>query len=326
MSIENRIFEHSVLVRIASSNFGGVKVSKPVTNEIVDTHEVKRGSIKVMVNIIPEEYRREIRKPVTHARNFMKKLCVPWTEASIDRNSKKTGHSWYLCMQDREEELQERFNQYKEVWLQETGRLFDNWEHIRAMAPHNLKIAFEENHFPPLQEVRDAYRFEYEPAFLYGEKGLADPNDIRLKASESLIQRCAESARRAGTMKIANAICSVAQDVQEFAEEVSDQMEYDPDPKDGRKGNTLPKAPKWRRLSRLVDRVEGMNQVFEDDALSDAVYEMRNLEDRIRNIGSADDVRKLLKNDERERDRFKEIMDDIGRAVLPALHRHDGLG
>ena len=69
-----------------------------------------------------------------------------------------------------------------------------------------------------------------------------------------------------------------------------------------------------------------MNRVFEDDALSDAVYEMRNLEDRIRNIGSADDVRKLLKNDERERDRFKEIMDDIGRAVLPALHRHDGLG
>jgi hypothetical protein len=323
MSKKHKIFENAIVVSLESTAFGMTKISKVLTKDVVDRNGIKMGRAKTSINIVAKEYDRNIRKPVRHARNLISETCVPWTEAKVDRNAKKTGRSWHLCMGKHWKELREGVEVYEEEWRRQTRMLFDNWNTILVDAPTDLSIGYDPKHFPPLEEVREAYFW-----FLHKEhiRDVSSDNDIRLEASDELIRECMESARHAENMRISNAIGSMAHDIKDFAEKVSGQVGgYDPDPEDGRKNNTLPKAPTWKELSRLTNTLEDMNEMFVDDAFSETVAKMRELEDRIKDIGSADDVRELLKGGGRERNSLKERIDNIGRAVLPALNRYDGL-
>ena len=322
----NRVHENAVVASLETTSAGSKKNSRNVAragaNELSMSADFTTGGYKLW----PTSIDNAIRKPVTDARAYLKEVGVPWSVSRNNANGGKLSSNQYLIPADKLvvfEKIMSGYRMEREQLIQKN--LFDRWDIIRREAKTNLGTEYDERHFPDISELRQKFTWEVNVEPLWDIRDIA--NDVRLKAPQGVIDRAIEDAKRQQSQRITNAMSSIVEDVLSDAETIIEGIDsYEHNQDDRRKGNTLPKAPKWRRLSRLVDRVEGMNRVFEDDALSDAVYEMRSLEDRIRNIGSADDVRKLLKNDERERDRFKEIMDDIGRSVLPALHRHDGLG
>jgi len=322
MSTKPKIFENALLVSLEVKLFGATKTSSQLTRQLIEQNDIKQGRARASVDIIPKEYERGIRKPVTDARRTIKQYTVPWLDSSTDSNQSKTGRQWYLCMSKHLPLLDTDVTKFRMRWDHQTRSLFSNWSAVLKDASVDLGNAYDPSNYPPLEQLKEAYHWDFQLKGLYE---ITDSHDARLKASEELIERCVEGARREQSRRIANAIGSMARQVKDFAEDVAGRMDYNPDPKDGRKGNTLPKAPTWKELSRRTDTLEDMNEMFEDDALSDTVTKMRDFEDRVRKIGSANDVRHVLKENQEERENFKESIDEIGKSVLPALNRFDDL-
>lgn len=322
MSAKPKIFENASLVSLEVKLFGATRTNRQLTKQLIERNSIKQGRARATIDIIPKEYERNIRKPVTDARRMIKQYTVPWLDSSTNSNQSKTGKQWYLCMAKHLPLLDPEVSKFRMQWEDQTRHLFSSWSTVLKDASVDLGNAYDPRNYPPLDQLKEAYDWDFQLKAIYEITG---SDDVRLNASDEWVERCVEGARREQNRRISNAIGSMAQQVKDFAEDVAERMDYNPDPNDGRKGNTLPKAPTWKELSRLTDTLEDMNEMFEDDALSSTVSKMRDFEDRVRNIGSANAVRDVLKEDQGERESFKESIDDIGKSVLPALDRFDDL-
>ena len=79
MSTKPKIFENALLVSLEVKLFGATKTSRQLTRQLIEQNDIKEGRARASVDIIPKEYERGIRKPVTDARRTIKQYTTART-------------------------------------------------------------------------------------------------------------------------------------------------------------------------------------------------------------------------------------------------------
>ena len=317
-----KLFEGALLVSFDTRHPGDKKSNRSIAIQASDYLGIDNDRFGSVIHTIPKNIMQRIRTPARYAREFMKSKAIIWSSSKNNSNGGRVSGGQYLLTTDKLPEFEEGMAKYRRQWedLKRT-ELFSEWDMIRAEAPTALNDAYDERYFPPIDELKKQFEWNVRLVPLWDVNDIS--NDVRLKASSDLVDSCIEEAQRDQAMRISNAIGSVAESVIDLASDIGGRMEYNPDPKDKRKGNVLPKAPTWKKLSDLTDTLEDVNGMFEDDALGETAEKMRELRDHVENMGSPEEIRKTLQSDSDERGDLKSKLDRIKETVAPALNRFD---
>jgi len=317
-----KLFEGALLVSFDTRHPGDKKSNKALANRAADHLGIDSSRYGNVIHTIPKNIMQRIRTPARHAREFMKRHTIIWSASRNDENGGRVTGGQYLLTTDKLVEFESGMNIHRQEWEDRKRReLFAQYDRICEKAPTALNDAYDEKYFPPLDELKKQFEWNVTLTPLWDVNDIS--NDVRLKASSELVNNCIEEAQRDQSMKISNAIGSVAENVIELTSDIAERMEYDPDPKDKRKGNNLPKAPTWKKLSELTDTLESVSELFEDDDLTETVTKMRQFESHVQGMGDAKEIRETLQGDESERETLKDKTDEIQKSASRALNKFD---
>ena len=342
-----KLFEGAVLVGFSVSHPGDKKSSRELTGMAADRLNLDSGLLGTHVLKIPGNRVQRIRQPAQAARNLMKRLGIVWTANTNNAYGGRLSQGQYLLMSEQLVEFSEGMERYRMQWedLKRT-ELFSQWPNIledyakkldRALADATddidrraAYIAYNPDNFPSLDKLKKSFSWDVKVDPLLD---IADiQKDIRLRAPAEVMEQVVKDAKRNQAMRISNAVGSMAERVIDMTANMAEAIHnYDPDPKDKRKGNTLPKGPSYKNLSELADTLENVNKVLDDSSLADTVEKMREFEDHIDSItaGSgtpkeqAAAIRKVLKKGGGDKDKIVEGLDSITNTAVPALSKFD---
>lgn len=329
-SKNKKIFQDALLVSFETRHPGDKKSNHGLAIKAAEHLGISGDRYGNTIRTIPKNIMQRIRTPARHAREFMKEHTTIWATSRTNLNGSRMSGNQYLLMTDKLVEFEEGMTAFRFEWEDRKHKeLYSQWGTICAEAPTALNDAYNPDHFPPLEELKKQFEWKVSLEPLWDVADIS--RDVRLKASKDLVDRCVEGAQRDQAMRMSNAVGSLAERVIDLTSDIAERMDYTPDPtavtkkgaQDKRKGNNLPKAPTWKKFSDLTDTLEGMNGMFEDDALSETVEKMRDLGSHIEGMGSSEDIRKTLLESEPEREKLKDQLDEIKNTAAPALHRFD---
>ena len=317
-----KLFEGALLVSFDTRHPGDKKSNRALADRAADHLGIDSSRYGNVIHTIPKNIMQRIRTPARHARELMKRETIVWSASKNNYNGGRVSGGQYLLTTDKLPKFESGMGKYRQEWedLKRT-ELFSKYDMICAEAPTALNDAYDPRYYPPIDELKKQFEWNVRLNPLWDVNDIT--NDVRLKASNDLVETCIEEAQRDQAMRISNAVGSMAERVIDLTSDIADRMVYDPDPSDKRKGNNLPKAPTWKKLSDLTDTLDSVNQMFDDDALTETVEKMREFQGRVGNMGSAKDIREALQKDSSERDRLKNELADIQDAASPALNRFD---
>lgn len=321
-----RVMENSVVVSLSATAAGSRKTSKKVATSaaaVLDMHpDATVGGILLWDDSID----KAIRKPLTKARTYMKEMTVPWSVSRNNDNGGRVSDNEYLLPAAKLVEFEREmtsFRMEREAAMQKF--LFNNWDMIRQEAKTRLNDQFDERHFPSLSELRNRFTWEVSVKPLWDIKDVAD--DVRLKASQDIIDRAIADAERAQSRRITNAMSSIVEDlVSETTTIIEGIDSYEHNEIDRRKGNTLPKGRGWANLDRQADRLDTWADSFEAEGLSDTADKIRELVKNISDIGGGDvsNAREAMGgSDDTLRKEVREKLVDISRTAEKTMSSFD---
>ena len=317
-----KLFEDALLVSFDTRHPGDKKSNRILAERAASALGIESSRYGNVIHTIPKNIMQRIRTPARHAREFMKANTIVWSASKNNDNGGRVSGGQYLLTTDKLPEFEKGMAVHRQEWEdKKRTELFSKWDIICAEAPTALNDAYDERYYPPLDELRKQFEWNVRLNPLWDVRDIS--NDVRLKASSELVETCIEEAQRDQSARISNAIGSMAERVIDLTSDIAGRMVYNPDPEDKRKGNNLPKAPTWKKLSELTDTLSDVNNMFDDDALSDTVDKMRGFQRHIESMGSSEDIRKTLQEDSSKRAKLQNELADIQDAASPALGRFD---
>lgn len=324
-----KLFESYVLTGINVTKYGHIKTCRELAEGGATAIGIDTDRARGSVSLLDEALIRKINKPVAQAREYMKKVTVPWSSSRNNDNGGRISGNEYLLSPDKLVEYEQRMSEYRMQWediLQK--ELFSKWDKFRAQALTDLNGMFQE-HFIPLDELRKRYKWEVWIKPLIDVANISD--DVRLKAPQKVIDRALDDMTREQAQKISNAVGSIADSVMREASEIVEGIEsYVYTEGDNRKGNHLPKEKGWKTLENLADRIDDWCDALSDSDLEDAASQIRDLVGDIRSLGngSLKDARSALSGEDgTQRMNVKKKLEDIQQTARPATNRlEDFLG
>lgn len=319
----DKIFESYMLTSLSVRQYGHLKTCHELAQAGADHTGIKRERAKGQIILLDETLMRDLRRPVSQARTFMKDMCPPWASSRTDNNGSRISGNKYLLKPSDLDEYEQGMSKYRENWEQGLeNRLFSRWNDLRNEADVYLKGRFQE-YFIPVEDLRRHFEWHVSLEPLMDVWRIEE--DIRLKAPKEVLDRCVADARREQTQKIANVVGNIADKVLAEAGSIVDGIdEYVYNEKNNKKGNSLPKAPGWRKLEKLADQIDDWRKALDDEDLSDVADGIRDLVRDIEEMGDGDlaKARSVLSgDDDTKRQEVRKKLTDIQKSASPATNK-----
>ena len=284
----NRVHENAVIVTFSTGSFGVFKTNRNIAARGAEALGMDESFAKGQIRLYDEAINRAISKPVNAAREYLKSVTVPWSDSRNNSFGGLTSGKEYLLQAERLLEFEKEMSAFRMAREQVAEKmLFSQWDVLREQARTALNDQFREDFFPDVHVVRQSFRWEVSIRPLWDIKDIG--KDIRLKASQEIVDRALRDAEQAQNLKIANAIGSIVDDVVDITSNMIngiDSYSYDPDKP--RSGNTLPKNPSWNNLSELANKMDSWASSLGSDNLTDAATQIRALLSDVRSMGGGD--------------------------------------
>ena len=324
-----KLFESFLLTGLNIRKYGHIKTCKQLAQEGAKALTIDEDRAKGAVAILDETIFRKISKVEAQARNYMKRVTVPWSSSRNNDNGSRISGNEYLLRPDILVEYEQNMTKYRQNWEEVLEKeLFNKWDKFRSEALTDLNGMFQE-HFIPLDELRKRWEWKVWIKPLLDQSNIA--SDVRIKAPQEVIDRAVAEAGQQQAERISNAVGSIADSVMKEVREIVDGIDsFVYHDGDSRTGNHLPKAKGWEKLERMAGRIDQWTQALDDQSLTDAASQIRNLVAEIRQLGdgSLKDARAVLSGeDDSKRQDVRKKLTDIQDTTAPAMNRlEDFLG
>jgi len=289
--------------------------------------------------ILPKGLIPKIRKQYSIARKEIVDLCIPWTCNEVDEKGSRKEDARWLVLNKHLPRVEDTLNKCRVAREILVDKLCEKWPVILDKMKEELtdektgKCWFNPDDYPrDVEEVRKKFHWtvRLEPVPTADEQEA----DIRLKLPKEYAERAIEQARDEERARIANVFTATALRIAEWTSLARDGKEgdggvagYTPlaeGETDGRKGDTLPKRPRWKEMDLHISIAENINETLKDPAIAEAVKKMKTLQKRLFPKGedfdeSYENMREELKSSPEARDELVQEINEIEEAVTPAF-------
>jgi len=261
-----------VLVRLAITKWSGVKTSKQVAEKIALDNGIPIGRVRGVLEVLGKDNVRKTRNPANEARTFLNTHTSPFDDIG-----------WRFLPSDKIEFVKERLEGFKQDFKDGVKEILEDYTRIRKLAEEELADLWDDSYFPNKDEVEDLFKWEGDPWLITSIEDASAIHSLRnsnaLENYDKLSDQVLEEIEQGILKRHEKAMKLIDKDVQEklgtqldnFIEKVES---FNPDPEDGRKGNTLRK----NTLDKLVKEGQAIKKNLtgnpDNDVIAEAVADL----------------------------------------------------
>jgi hypothetical protein len=144
------ISSSAVLVKLSISTWTANKLDKVRTEQVIDSNRAMGKAAQVRKNLMAGTQKiKAIADFATHCRNQNYALTLPWE----DRGNRVLPTSLILDYKDK-------FNQYKNQFIQMRGDLAINYDAMKQTARNYLGDMYDESDYPPVEQIVNKYDWQ----------------------------------------------------------------------------------------------------------------------------------------------------------------------
>jgi len=254
-----------VLVRLAITKWSGVKTSKQVAEKIAEDNGIPINRVRGVLEVLGRDRVRKTRNPANHARTFLNDHTSPFDDIG-----------WRFLPSHKIESVKEGLEVHKQQFLDGVKEIVGSYDKIRSEAEAELGDLWNESYFPSKEEVSDLFTWDGDPWLITSIEDADAIGSLRksLENYDGLSDQVLEEIEKGILKRQEKAIKLIDKDTQN---KLSDQLDnfiervesFNPDTKDGRKGNTL----RQNTLDNLVKEAELVKSNITGNADNDAIAE-----------------------------------------------------
>jgi hypothetical protein len=259
-----------VLVRLAITKWSGVKTSKKVAEKIAEDNGIPINRVRGVLEILGRDYVILTRNPANKARTFLNDHTSPFDDLG-----------WRFLPSDLIEEVKVRLEEEKELFEDGIKIVLKKYDEIRKEAEEELDDFWDDSYFPDKDEIKDLFKWEGDPWLITSiedadairslRKSLKNYDHLSGQVLEEIEQGILKRHEKAMKLIDKNVQKKLSTQLDNFIEKVES---FNPDPEDGRKGNTLRK----NTLDKLVKEGQAIKKNLtgnpDNDVIAEAVADL----------------------------------------------------
>ena len=254
-----------VLVRLSITKWSGVKTSKQVAEKIAKDNGIAIRRIRGVLEVLGKENVSKTRNPANEARTFLNTHTSPFDDIG-----------WRFLPSDKIEEVKERLEEFKADFKKGVKEILDDYDRIRKLSEEELGDLWDDSYFPAKDEIEDKFLWEGDPWLITAiedadaigslKKSLKNYDDLSGQILEEIEQGILKKHEKAMKLIDKDVQKKLATQLDNFIEKVES---FNPDPKDGRKGNSL----RQNTLDKLVKEGQAIKKNLTDNPDNDEIAE-----------------------------------------------------
>ena len=224
-----------VLVRLAITKWSGVKTSKKAAEKIAKDNGIAIRRVRGVLEVLGKDNVSKTRNPANEARTFLNTHTSPFDDLG-----------WRFLPSDKIEFVKDRLEEFKQEFQKGVKEIVEDYTRIRKLSEKELADLWDDSYFPDKDEVEDLFKWEGNPWLITAIEDADAISSLRnsLKNYDDLSDQVLKEIEEGILKKHEKAMKLIDKDVQEkLATQLDNFIEkvesFNPDPEDGRKGNTL---------------------------------------------------------------------------------------
>ena len=261
-----------VLVRLAITKWSGVKTSKKVAEKIAEDNGIPIGRVRGVLEVLGKKNVRKTRNPANEARTYLNDHTSPFDDIG-----------WRFLPSELIEEVKLGLEVFKKQFKKGVKEILEGYDEIRKEAEEELGDLWNNSYFPNKDDLEDLFKWEGDPWLITSIEDASAVHSLRnsnsLKNYDTLSDQVLEEIEQGILKRHEKAMKLIDKDVQKkLATQLDNFIErvesFNPDPEDGRKGNTLRK----NTLDNLVKEGQAIKKNLtgnpDNDVIAEAVADL----------------------------------------------------
>jgi len=254
-----------VLVRLSITKWSGVKTSKQVAEKIAQDNRIAIRRVRGVLEVLGKENVSKTRNPANEARTYLNTHTSPFDDVG-----------WRFLPSDKIEEVKVKLEDFKARFKTGVKEILDDYTRIRKLSKKELGDLWDDSYFPSKDEIEDKFLWEGDPWLITAIEDAKAISSLRnsLDNYDDLSEQILEEIEQGVLKKHEKAMKLIDKDVQKKLATQLDQFiekveSFNPDPKDGRKGNSL----RQNTLDNLIKEGQAIKKNLTDNPDNDVIAE-----------------------------------------------------
>ena len=159
----NTLSENATLVRLTTKFWSGIKTDKSLRDNLADiTNTSDESMLHVAKHLVGFNANKYFRRIINKVRNdSYYPLTLPWDDNSSDDDNKVVS-GWRLCPNSQLDNLQKAIDQARQDFFKEVDEFCKNYPKMIDDAKGVLGHAFNMGDYPPVDDIKDKFKFDFE--------------------------------------------------------------------------------------------------------------------------------------------------------------------